>query len=191
MKQVTTSAILLMFGQLIFVANAEEKEPEQVKQYESAEKKIRFEYPARFTVGRYDATADRTGFFTPGIVLIEKSRLGDADPQALKIGIEAITIIPLNMKDSTFWRSLGAVDAGFWKDSKVKPQKVTIGPHEATRLPGFPGPYGDNAYVYLVERPDGTIVLLMALKQFVDDARTPTGYDKTIEGIIKTMSFLK
>ena len=72
MKQLTTSAILLMFGQLIFAANAEEKEPEQVKQYESAEKKIRFEYPARFAVGRYDATADRTGFFTPGIVLIEK-----------------------------------------------------------------------------------------------------------------------
>lgn len=191
MKQVTTSAILLMFGQLILVANAEEKEPQEVKQYESAEKKIRFEYPARFTVGRYNATEDRTGFFTPGIVLFEKGRLGDADPQALKIGIGAITIIPLNMEDSTFWRSLGAVEAGFWKDSKIKPQKLTIGPHEATRLPGFPGPYGDNLYVYLVERPDETIVLLMALKQFVDDARTPTGYDKTIEGIIKTVSFLK
>lgn len=191
MKRLTTATAFLILGHILFTANAQEKEPEQVKRYESAEKKVRFEYPAEFIAGRYDAAADRTGFFTPGIVLIEKSRLGDADPQALKIGIEAITIIPLSVKDSTFWRSLGAVDAGFWKEFKVKPQKVAIGRHEATRLPGFPGPYGDNAYVYLVERPDETMVLCMALKQFVDDARTPTGYDKTIEGIIKTMAFLK
>ena len=191
MNQLATTAILLVLGQIVSATDPKEQKPEKAKRYESAEKKIRFDYPAGFVIGRYDSTADRTGFFTPGIVVIEKSRLADADLQKLKIGSEVVAIIPLKKKDSTFWRALGTDDAAFWSVSKIKPKRVKIGPHTAIKLPGFPGPYGDEALVYLIERPDRTIVLVMGHKRFTDDARTATGYQKVIEGIIKTVVFLK
>jgi len=181
--------VLLALGLAAGTPRAQQDKQNPPLRYESAKTGLQFEYPAGFVVGRFDASTDRSGFFAPSIVLVEKSRLGGQDPKNLRIGTVAVLIIPLSKKDSKDWKLIGSVNPHIWKEAKEGPKEVKIGPHQAIKLPGFPGPFGENTYVYLLTRPDGRMVIFKAHNRFLDNDRTPTGYDKTIEKIIKTVSF--
>ena len=70
----------------------------------------------------------------------------------------------------------------------------TIGSHTVFDFPGFPGPYGENAFFYLVPRGDGTSIGILAprflSKRGVSlNERPPSGMDSIIEGVIATMKF--
>ena len=58
------------------------------------------------------------------------------------------------------------------------------------KLPGYPGPYGDTAFYYLLPLGDDLVVELFAHRRHMDQARTDTGYDRVIEGIIATFQII-
>jgi hypothetical protein len=69
-----------------------------------------------------------------------------------------------------------------------------IGSHTVFNFPGFPGPYGENAYFYIVPRGDGSSIGIHAprflSKRGVSlNERPPSGMDSIIEGLIATMKF--
>ena len=70
----------------------------------------------------------------------------------------------------------------------------TIGSHTVFDFPGFPGPYGENAFFYLVPRGDGTSIGILA-PRFLSKRgvslteRPPSGMDSIIKVLIATITF--
>ena len=69
-----------------------------------------------------------------------------------------------------------------------------IGECEAYELPGFPGPYGESAFCWIVPLPDGWLII-HAPRFFEPDADDdpdaaprPTGYDREIRRILETLT---
>jgi hypothetical protein len=67
-----------------------------------------------------------------------------------------------------------------------KEWETTVGGRTVYKLPGYPGPYGAAAFYYLLPLRDDLVVELFAHRRHMDQARTDTGYDRVIEGIIAT-----
>ena len=157
--------------------------------YRSAEWGFEFAYPAQFAAGRYKDTLTpelqarlrETGQEPPfkhAIALVEPSRLGSRAPlDALPVGeIATITVTPARGQKADFYRRQ------FFR----KEWETTVGARTVYRLPGYPGPYGDTAFYYLLPLRDDLVVELFAHRRHMDQARADTGYDRVIEGIIAT-----
>ena len=95
--------------------------------------------------------------------------------------IPAISISVLSGDSANYWREL--CDVQMWR--------VKIGAREVVKLPGFPGPFGDGAYFYMLPRADGTVILILGAKHYLKGDRRPIRYDWAIELIIATMEFTK
>ena len=67
--------------------------------------------------------------------------------------------------------------------------RQSIGSWTVYVLPGYPGPYGDKALYYLVPLKDGSILEIVAMKNYVEDApqERPTGYDPVIRRLIESL----
>ena len=157
--------------------------------YRSAEWGFEFAYPDDFALGRYKDTLTpelqarlrETGQEPPfkhAIALVEPVRLGSrASLDALPVGeIAAITVTPARGQKADFYR----------RQLFRKEWETTVAGRTVYKLPGYPGPYGDAAFYYLLPLAPDVVVELYAHRRHMDQARTDTGYDRVIEGIIAT-----
>lgn len=182
------------------VAGEEDRPP--LKKYVSETFGIRFQYPAKFVAGRYKppelseevkASMQAAGIDAPfknAIVLVEPKELGKNDKNSIPVG--EVATISLDLKKGSY--------AQFIKQQFCKEEfEQKLGRHTVYRLPGYPGPYGENAFYYLIPIDTG-IFDVTALKHYLRDFEKylsegkelpPTHYDKEIESIIKSMEFLK
>ncbi|MDH3252962.1 MAG: hypothetical protein OEM41_09240 [Ignavibacteria bacterium] len=166
--------------------------------YESHTLSLRFSYPSGFVVGSYDTTNDLTGHFRKLVVLVDPDELGDysrnaippGDVPTIAIGVESDTAGIL-LKPFT---DIDIVRKFFSVDLSQQEFKKEIGVNTAYRLPGYPGPYGDASYYYLVPLPGGRYVEFIAHKHFFRREKNPTTgqyhethYDRVIERIISTL----
>jgi hypothetical protein len=154
-----------------------------------------FRYPPAFVAGAYrdELPADlkaqlrRDGGALPfehAVALVERTRLGGRTLTALPVGeITAVTVEPVEGP------KLAAVSGLLRQIYKEAVREVTIGAHRVLRAPGFPGPYGDAAFFYLVPIAEGRALELYAHRQFLEPPRGSTAYDRVIEQIIATLRF--
>ena len=160
------------------------------KTYRSAEWGFEFTYPDQFAAGRYKdpvtperrAQQRQTGLESPfahAIALVEPSRLGARAPlDALPVGEVAatITVIPARGQKADFDR----------RHLFRKEWETIIAGRTVYRLPGYPAPYGDTMFYYLLPLGDDLVIEVFAHRRHMDQARAETGYDRVIEGIIAT-----
>jgi len=159
---------------------------------------IRFSYPAGFVVGSFDTTHDLTGHFRRQIVLVDPAELNGLPRTAIPVGdIPTISIGVETGTQAEFlarFMDIDIVRKFFSAEVAESEFRRTIGAHTAYRLPGYPGPYGDALFYYLVPLADGRCVELSAHKYYF---RKPKGgasggypethYDRIIERVIETL----
>jgi hypothetical protein len=159
------------------------------KTYRSSEWGFEFAYPDRLVAGRYKDTMTperqarqrETGLESPfahAIALVEPSRLGARAPlDALPVGeVAAVTVIPARGQKADFDR----------RHLFRKEWETTIAGRTVYRLPGYPAPYGDTMFYYLLPLGDDLVIELFAHRRHMDQARGETGYDRVIEAMIAT-----
>lgn len=163
------------------------------KTYRSEDFGFEFRYPPAFALGAYkhtpppehDERMRKLGFdpedfaaFKYAAVLIEQRLTKRFPMTALPVGeITSLSLDPRRGHNVSFDRR--QFDKPEWR--------VELGGYEVVRLPGFPGPYGDAAYCYIVfVRPDLT-VWVVAHRKYIESPHTPTNYDRIIEQIIPTL----
>jgi len=151
-------------------------------------------YPPRFVTGayRHDLPPDLARTlrasggrlpFERALVLVESVRLGSRDRAALPAGeITAITVEAQSGGAAVARRDLGRQMYG------AAITEVTIGGHRVQKFPGFPGPYGNAAFYYLVPLRDGSVLELTGHRAFLEAPKGDTGYDRVIEQIIGTLT---
>jgi hypothetical protein len=163
--------------------------------FESRALGIHFSYPSEFVVGRFDSTHDLTGHFRKMIVLVDPHELGDYSRNAIPVG--DLPTIAIGVESDTAgivlkpFTDIDIVRKFFSVDLRDQEFKKTIGVNTAYRLPGYPGPYGEALYYYLVPLADGRYVELTAHRYFFRkrrDSPTETLYDNVIEKIIATLT---
>jgi hypothetical protein len=164
------------------------------KTYRSAEWGFEFAYPDSLVVGRYkdtttpemEARMRELGQESPwkhAIALIEPSRIGTRSGplDAINVGeVATVRVTPTRGQKADFLRHQ------FFRTE----WKITVGGRDVYKLPGFPGPYGDAAFYYLMPVRDDLVIELVAHRKHLDAARTDTGYDGVIEGIIASFRII-
>jgi hypothetical protein len=161
--------------------------------YRSAEWGFEFDYPDPLVAGRFrdttspemEARLRETGQESPwkrAVALVDPARLGSRGTvDAIPVGeIATVSVTAVRGQKADFLRR------HFFRDQ----WKTTIGGREVYRLPGYPGPYGDAAFYYLMPIRAGEVVELFAHRRHLDAARTETGYDRVIEGIIASFRLI-
>jgi hypothetical protein len=180
------AAVLLAVSAAVLVSAAP-------RVYRSAEWGFEFSYPEPFVAGRYKdtATAEQEArlrdvglepAFRHAIALVEPAHLGSrAALDALPVGdIAAVTLTPVRGQKADFYRR--QLFRAEWE--------TTVGGRRVYRLPGYPGPYGDAMHYYLLPLRDDLVIELFAQRRHLDTARTETGYDRVIEGIIASFRLI-
>ena len=93
-------------------------------------------------------------------------------------------------------------EGGFLERVAARVPAQRIGGHEVHELPCYPGPYGENAFCWLVKLPEGkntpTGWLLLSAPRFFEaedggeedcGAPRPTGYDRVLREMLETLGF--
>ena len=148
---------------------------------------IQFEYPDRFVAGRFQKEElppsmkikNYQSPFENAVVLVEPDQLMKFSAEKIPVGeIPVIWIDRMRDKKSRFMKSM-----------LIEGYKKNIGAHEVYQLPGYPGPYGDALYYYLLPLANGDILEFGAHNLFFRNADPPpaTDYDQVIEKIITTL----
>jgi hypothetical protein len=140
-----------------------------------------FELPANFQIGRFK----RGDVFPDAAVFVESSRLGRHDLDAIPPGeVPEIVLDVMTKDDFTFFRTT---------IPKFDSYRTTIEGREVWRLPGFPSPYGDRLYFYIVPVGMGGRSAKFVADRFYPGEKyaeegPPTHYDLVIERIIATLA---
>jgi hypothetical protein len=151
--------------------------PQQVRIREFG---VRFSIPGDFVSGRFEARG--VGWFDDAAVFVERGLAQGIDPQRIPTG-GAVPGIMIMRMDARLRAVFDPVLDESWK--------TRLGPHEVYKLPGAPGPSGEEAHCYLLKRGDGGL-LVWAHRMHPRDAageRAVTHYDWVAERIIATMEF--
>ncbi len=164
------------------VSAAPETTSNATNTYTNATLGIQFQYPARFVVGRYHPEPE----FEKAIVLAEPKVLGSINPHDIPVG--EVPAISLSLQEGE--------DAEFTITELCRAEfKTKIGNFSVYKLPGFPGPYGDQAFCYYVMLPRKKVMEAVAHRYYFDDTtdtnRFNTHYDLVIEDIIKSLRVVK
>jgi hypothetical protein len=152
-----------------------------------------FAYPEPLVAGRFrdttspevEASLHERGQESPwkrAVALVDPARLGSRGTvDAIPVGeVAVVSVIAVRGQKADFLRR------HFFRDQ----WKTTVGGREVYRLPGYPGPYGDALFYYLMPIRDGEVLELFAHRRHLDAARTETGYDQVIEGIIASFRLI-
>lgn len=153
---------------------------------------LRFSAPDSFLVGRFapqelPAAAAEAGLdppFVGAVVLVEPRVLERSGFSLDSIPVGEIPVIWIDRSDLTL-----AIASRIMQPETT----FTVAVGTVHRLPGFPGPYGDQAHYYLIEPGDGRPIEVGAHRyRFRDgDPPPPTGYDRVIEAILPTIGVLE
>ena len=152
---------------------------------------ITFKCSDRLALGAYQVpdidpetrrTLEKAGVDTSGancVALIEPREIGQQHANAIRMGgVPSISI-----------KRYAGQHADFFRHSLFKDEfKVHLGTNTAYRLPGAPGPFGDEAFYYLVPLRSNIVYELSAHKYYMrEGSRQETHYDRDIETIITGM----
>ncbi|MBR4190478.1 MAG: hypothetical protein IKQ55_11020 [Kiritimatiellae bacterium] len=158
---------------------------------------VRFEHSSQFVpicisapegiTPETKAAMEAAGVWPPTeIVLAEKRLLEGYNPKA--VPSDGPSVIRLRRIPSC---EVGDFFANCASNANIPLQR--IGKNEAYELPGFPGPYGENAFCWLVKVP-GAWWLLSAPRFYDADDNVPasttprpTGYDLELRRILETL----
>lgn len=163
--------------------------------YESKRLGIRFRYPQRFLVAqpakRLDSKSMAEAMAKTGIeyippdeeALVERRLAEGQDPNALRRNIMQISLSRSRGEEADFFRQFMTKDE----------LRQRIGAWEVYVLPGAPGPYGDQAFYYLISLKNGSVLEILAPRSTSypsDPDNRPTGYDRVIRRLIETLEVL-
>lgn len=161
---------------------------EQVQALEFPRIGLRFAVPAGFLVGRFatDPTpptaveGEAPSPWENAVVLVEPAQLGRYEIEGVPIGdIPAIWVDRPAMETSVLGR-FNEADSTF-----------TVPAGEVYRYPGFPGPYGDQAFYFVVELGEGDYAEVMAHRfLFRTTDMEPSHYDEAILSILGSLEVL-
>ena len=141
---------------------------------------VRLSIPGDFVAGRFEPHG--VGFLDDAAVFVERRLAQGIDPQRIPTGggVPTVTLMALDAQDIKIYDMI--LDESW---------KTRIGRHEVYKLPGYPGPFGEEGHCYLLKRGDRGL-LVYAHRMHPRDAageRAPTHYDWVAEGIIATVEF--
>ncbi len=166
----------------------------QEKIHRDEQKGIEFRYPEKFVVGAFKrqpfpAELKERGYESPfqhSIVLVEMDQLQQFSRDAIPVGE-----IPALWLDVQSGMRAKFTEKQFFK----APFRITLGGRTVYRLPGYPGPYGDQAHYYLLPLDDGRILEAAAHRYYFrsaeDSAGNPpdTHYGEVLESILESLTF--
>jgi hypothetical protein len=112
------------------------------------------------------------------IALVESARLGERDPQNLRVGEIPMIVVE---------RVPPPISAAIRQHLEDK-WKTQIGHCVAFKLPNAPAPFGENLHAYLVEDSKAGDLLFVATKFSDVSGSVPTHYDWVIERVIGTLT---
>ena len=181
------------------------------KTYRNEQYGFEFKYPQNFLVGKFKPEVTPSSNVPPdiqeklsdlssnnAIVLVESEQMAlfSKSPKVLSVDsipigeVPTISIKPITTSADFYRRAY--IEAEFFSEPKFssdyKTKKIQIGNYQVTKLPGYPGPYGDAGYYYLLPISDNLIIEFTALKEKIltNTEMTESHYDKVIEDIIST-----
>jgi hypothetical protein len=164
---------------------------ESTKQQTMANGHVTFNYPDKFTIAKFQTTGSDVAF-KDYVVLVETRLLGGwYSGQEIPIGQVSTIMLNLNdaSKSSFLKRSYieGTMLASHRRsyESNLK-YKVT------ELIDGYQGPYGENAYYYLVEFPDGLVLEVISYRNIFGAGQLgdePSNYNKDMEFIIDSIIY--
>ncbi len=162
---------------------------------------IQFESSSKFLPGRYKTPLPAEiveknkaqGLAVPfdnTFVLVEQEELAKHSLNAVPPGEVAAISLELRTGSAAQFRKRNFCREDF---------RQKIGKHVVYKLPAYPGPYGENAFFYLVDLPHGLLEItaqktyLRDIQEYVRMKKAPplTHYDKEIEDIIKSIEILE
>ncbi|MGH7179228.1 MAG: hypothetical protein ACREJC_17760 [Tepidisphaeraceae bacterium] len=142
---------------------------------------IRFSYPSDFRSGKYTSNFDPDEFFAKAFVLVEARLVTDDNITTLPLG-GSVPAVSIHHVDASATDFLTRVIQPRWQ--------TKIGAHLVFKMPGFPGPCGEEAHCYFLPLSDGTSLVVTGHRWHLGsppETRVPTHYDWVIERIIGTM----
>lgn len=160
---------------------------------------IQFDLPDSFIMGRFkedklpESLAEQ-GYEAPfknAAVLVEPGELQTPSGQVFRSDEIPVGDIPVIWLDR-----LRGDKARFMKAMLREGEKKSIGGHAVYQLPGFPGPYGDSVFYYLLPVDGGDVLEFGAHKFYFRGVHPKSGdpaqthYDRTIEQVIATLEFI-
>jgi len=159
---------------------------------------VQFDCPDGFVLGRFQEekwpeSMNREGYESPfknAAVLAEPDQLKTPSGQEF-----AVKEIPVGEIPVIWLTRLSGKRAKFTKSFLREGYEKNIGEHSVYQLPGFPGPYGDAAFYYLIPIEGGDLLEIAAHRLYFRGADSESGepkkttYDKIIEQLIGTLSF--
>ncbi len=181
------------------------------KIYRNEQYGFEFKYPQSFLVGKFEPEVSPSSNVPPdiqeklsdlslnnAIVLVESEQVAlfQNSPKAFSVDsipigdVPTISIKPITTSAGFYRRSY--IDREFFSESKFssdyKTKKIQIGDYQVTKLPGYPGPYGDAGYYYLLPISENLIIEFTATREKIltNTEMTESHYDKVIEDIIST-----
>jgi hypothetical protein len=187
--------VALLVGTIVLLAGLAsaldaDETPKRAVHHASQVLGIEFDCPPTFTAGRYKSvplppSAVQAGMkppFANAVVLVEPGQLRGHVLSAVPVG--EVPTIAVDVQSGS--------DAEFKRANFLKPDyAVMIGGRTVYRLPGFPGPYGDQAFYYLIPFPDGRLAEITAHRFYFRDPKPAgstehprTRYDRAIEDVI-------
>ena len=146
---------------------------------------LSFEHPNSFVMGKFkpvEIPEQMKGImeapFKNAIVLIEESELGEIERDDIPVGEAAVIWLEVQSGD----------DSTFYKTELMKEEyRTKIAGTEVYELPGYPGPFGSNAYYYLLPIGD-SVVEIGAHKSFINSQpKSLTNYNTVILEMIPTI----
>jgi hypothetical protein len=141
---------------------------------------VRFAYPDSFLVGRFvDVSLPTVAAMEPpfhrAVVLVRPADLGGRSLDSIPVGEVPVIWFDQSVATTTAFRIL-------------QPDTTyMVGTLRVTRFPGFPGPYGNEAFYYVVKFPDGTLLEVGAHRHSMIDRGVETHFDEVIEQMLPTL----
>ena len=182
-------SLFLAFSLLATVPTAQA----ETKIHISRELGIKFNYPGKFSVGHYriQGEAEQEGF-GDNLVLLENSQKGQFSLDAIPIGdVPTISIKVLHGSEVKFARAL------IFELHKRQVNSKKWGSHTVHVFPGYPGPFGDQAFYYLIPWGDDKLIEITAHRYYFQgvpekstESFANTEYDLVIQSVVKTLEFV-
>lgn len=141
---------------------------------------LRFAVPDGFLVGRFDTSSGIDEPFRDAVVLVEPAQLANFDLEAIPVG--DIPALWVNRPAST---SI----AGRYIEAD---STFTVSAGRVARYPGYPGPYGDQAFYFVVEVGEDDFVEIMSHRTLfrTDDGTSPSHYDEVTLATLESLAVI-